>query len=899
MLNIDKAIYDTNLNICKNISRFDSSERGLLSQNILSQLRNLVEYIAEKIMANGSDTDPNDYKLKEKAISFIKGQGQYRFLNLFHSLLQKSVSHYTVDENGSERLMLKYYEYLIRIKTFLQDNFGMMIFENIDEFPLDTDPHFKEYYEKICEKVVQPNTSTNNSKYDDRCYVQKIKPFFVSGKIFYEITFTMANDKASKFDRVIAFTQHEISDFYAVKFLIRNDSIHIMGKKMPIQIIDSWQVSIRPCELDRFAAILGESIKSYSNYYEYRELMKFLTISKMSLNELVESDDEYYLYIKNQIFYKAKTVSFFKALDNCRTLIQNSSPGSNVVRYLLHKLNNKILKLQQSSEQCQLLSGLFLNYGCIPFDQMPFATSLLVHNPKIRDLMNCISDENRKHEFLARIIKNNSEHSGVLFTPLNDLKSFSNIDYLIQSYNSRLYYKQKKRSLKKYGDYIYVQEHADDSSEIIKNLFSLTFNGIQGYSSSVESWLRDYEIDCEEKRTAILNMFDSSSIALIYGSAGTGKSTLINHISNFFSDRDKIFLANTHPAVENMRRKVKTTNSDFKTIRSFLSKRNFHKQSDILIIDECSTVSNRDMRGIIETADFKLLILVGDVYQIESIHFGNWFSVAKSFVPDSVKIELTQPYRTKNQDLLTVWDRVRNLDIAILEPVVKNKYSQNLDDSLFERFEDDEIILCLNYDGLYGINNINRFLQGNNSNPSFEWGVSTYKINDPVLFNESERFAPLIYNNMKGNIINIIEEDSKIWFAIELDIAINEWDANGYDFELLGISEKNNSIIGFWVDKYKSTDDDEDTYGAVVPFQVSYAVSIHKAQGLEYNSVKIVITNEVEELISHNIFYTAITRTKEKLKIYWTPETEKHILSFLEARNYNRDSILLKNIYNL
>ena len=45
MNNIDKKIYDTNKVIEKNISKFDDSERGLLSQNILAQLRNLVEYI--------------------------------------------------------------------------------------------------------------------------------------------------------------------------------------------------------------------------------------------------------------------------------------------------------------------------------------------------------------------------------------------------------------------------------------------------------------------------------------------------------------------------------------------------------------------------------------------------------------------------------------------------------------------------------------------------------------------------------------------------------------------------------------------------------------------------------------------------------------------------------------
>ena len=46
MMQIDSAILATDKVICKNISRFDDLERGLLSQNILSQLRNFVEYIA-------------------------------------------------------------------------------------------------------------------------------------------------------------------------------------------------------------------------------------------------------------------------------------------------------------------------------------------------------------------------------------------------------------------------------------------------------------------------------------------------------------------------------------------------------------------------------------------------------------------------------------------------------------------------------------------------------------------------------------------------------------------------------------------------------------------------------------------------------------------------------------
>ena len=81
----------------------------------------------------------------------------------------------------------------------------------------------------------------------------------------------------------------------------------------------------------------------------------------------------------------------------------------------------------------------------------------------------------------------------------------------------------------------------------------------------------------------------------------------------------------------------------------------------------------------------------------------------------------------------------------------------------------------------------------------------------------------------------------------------------------------------------------------VLPFQIAYAVSIHKAQGLEYNSVKIVITDEVEELVTHNIFYTAITRAREKLKIYWTPEVEEKVIKRIKPRDISKDVELLKN----
>ena len=902
MLRIDKAILDTNAVICDNISQLSFADRGLLSQNILGQLRNFVEYIAIKAYSNGKDVDPNDYNLNVAALKDMQRRGDLRFFDRFHEMLQKSVSHYTVDKEGSERLMLKYYEHLLKIKLYLKQTFDLDVLENISDFPLNTDTELSDYYEKIAERIESPSALSYPVTYNDRYYVQKVKPFFSNQKIYYEVTFTAANANASKFDRVIAFTQHEIVDNYAVKFSIHNDMIRILDKDMSVLVIDGYEVSIRPCEWDNLSEIFGPRVKHSTNSNEYRELMRYLSVVRMSLTDLVSSDQDYYDFIKRQITARAQSVKIYETLDQCRNIIVDNKPGANVLRYLLHKMNNRVIKWQHRGEQCGELSNLYLNYGCIPFDRMPHCTSLRQHNPKIYDLFDSIPVSGHEHELFARYIKNNTEIEGHLFTPKAEIEGFENIDGLIRKYNSSLYYKHTGRRIEEYKDHLYIKSYVEDSTEIIKKLKELASSGVSQYTVSVDSWIsrESYIIDDDSKKEALRQMFANSHVALIYGSAGTGKSTLIKHISNFWADKDKIFLANTHPAVDNMRRKVTAGNSVYNTIATFLSKRNNNTNCDVLFIDECSTVSNDDMRRVLEKANFKLLVLVGDIYQIESIYFGNWFSIAQKFVPETSIFELTHPYRTTNNNLLTVWDRVRKLDDAIIEPLVKNGYVARLDESIFEHSEDDEIILCLNYDGLYGINNINRFLQNSNPNESVVWGINTYKVGDPILFNESNIFSPLIHNNSKGKIFGIHPGEQEIQFDIELEESINEIDAWEYGFELIGESEAGKSIISFTVSKYRSTDeDDEYNNSSVVPFQVAYAVSIHKAQGLEYDSVKIVITNETEERITHNIFYTAITRAKNKLKIYWSPETEQSVLGRLEVKNSTKDAHLLSRLSSL
>ncbi|WP_223837853.1 ATP-dependent RecD-like DNA helicase [Streptomyces venezuelae] len=498
----------------------------------------------------------------------------------------------------------------------------------------------------------------------------------------------------------------------------------------------------------------------------------------------------------------------------------------------------------------------------------------------------------RSHELLARRVKNNVERHGILYTPETDLAELGDVNELIEAYNNKLYYKHKERRLVRDKGHVFICGYEDDTVAIVEKLQERASSGIDGYSQAVERWLDETPrgIDDESKRDALKLLFSQSHVALIYGAAGTGKSTMVDHIANYFNDKEKLFLAHTNPAIDNLKRKVTAQNSTFRTISSQLYRSAADPEYDLLVIDECSTVSNTDLLKVLEKTSFKLLVLVGDVYQIESIQFGNWFGIIRSFLPNTSVFELKKPFRTKSESLLDFWEKVRNTDDAIAEAMARNGYSTVLDKTLFEAQSNDEIILCLNYDGLYGINNINRFLQSSNTGAETTWRVSTYKVGDPILFNEAERFRPLIYNNPKGRIVDIERFPGRIQFDVELDRSVSEFDVEGDELEWMG-----DATVRFSVYEHDISDEDDDSLNTSVPFQVAYAVSIHTAQGLEYDSVKIVITDANEDDITHSIFYTAVTRARERLRIFWTPETQQAVLKGLHRSSNPKDVALLSS----
>lgn len=173
----EQILRSSNNTICRHIDNLDALGRGAVSQDVLSNLRTFVEHAMFKIYAHATIYN---YLNIDQAINFVKTKGHLKFLWRFHAYLQIVASHYTLEPEDSERVMLKYYEFMLRIKDFLKTQYGLDVLANLDNFPLNIDRNLQEYYEKIAEKLRRRNHRADRASSDNmQYYVYKIKPFFV------------------------------------------------------------------------------------------------------------------------------------------------------------------------------------------------------------------------------------------------------------------------------------------------------------------------------------------------------------------------------------------------------------------------------------------------------------------------------------------------------------------------------------------------------------------------------------------------------------------------------------------------------------------------------------------------------------------------------------------------
>lgn len=887
---IEKNIYNIDSKICGIIDDYkilhDSQK---VADYVIQFLRTYLETIAARIYAYENPDKPTPIRGKDKwytqYIKALKETNEYGYIWMFHHSLQIVTSHYVPAEDGAVRFMAGHINLLYQLRNHMREMFGLNLMENLEDYPQERNEELNPYYRKIYNSLreIQVEESAEHTK--DRYYIMRKKYRFVDGRGFFEYTLAYAQEEITKFDRFVVYSFSDIPDNYSIQCDFAHTSVDFNGIDIDIKCLVAWTVSIRPCELEKIAAIAGYevTVRSYNTFY--RAMMKFLSKKGMNLLDILLADENDYDIYSEQVQI-GQTSKFAEVFNKLRDIIINDKSGCNIIRYLISFLRNDVIRDQLADCPNNRLSYLYLKNEAIPFDEMPYASSLYKHNVTTSRLHRCLDIDDCEHQYLSAIVNSEAYDSNTLYVAIDE-KSLDYYLYEKDIFNKSLYKseKQQLRRIESFFNYLYVKNYFELTKAIIGKLQQYTSEGVRDYLQTINGKKEVIErIDDNEKKKIVSNIFKHSRLGMIYGAAGTGKTKVAEHIAKIFDDKNILLLANTNAAKNNLQDRINNAFCDCYTVHDYIKNKNSNKIYDLVIVDECSTVCNEDILQLFEKCNSEAYLLLGDIHQIEAIKFGNWFNFARYFIEKNSVYELSIPYRAKNNNtLLDMWSYVRHYDENMFERLQANGYISTLDESIFEKTED-EIILCLGYDGLYGVNNINRYMQKVNPSNPVEWGNWVYKVGDKVLFNDNKRFGSVLYNNLKGTIVTIDRKDEEIVFQIQIDKKISDRDIFYTDLKLHDCACEGKSIVEFSVKKRIEKDSDTDYSEQVVPFQIAYAVSIHKAQGLEYKSVKVVITEDVDEQISHNIFYTAITRTTDKLKIYLSKETQKKLATkFVES----------------
>jgi hypothetical protein len=281
---MEKIIMARDEQITESLDRMDilNATRDDVSKRILTQLNDLcTATLLLNAMASGLEK-ANLQLAWERSLLNI----ETKYLGTFLKGL-RYIDNRIPDEGQSERLILKYYNFLWQIRKFMREHYGMSILNNLEKFPIKIDELDKEYYDLVASAINSIDISPRAVSMS-RFYVQKKVPFFVGTERFYEVVLQLASVYATKYNRVTVYTKENISTSYSVQIAYVDATINLWDITSKIKVITNWKVSIGPRCLNKLGKILKVQTKINSKYGEYIELMNFLTKTGMNFLDLID-----------------------------------------------------------------------------------------------------------------------------------------------------------------------------------------------------------------------------------------------------------------------------------------------------------------------------------------------------------------------------------------------------------------------------------------------------------------------------------------------------------------------------------------------------------------------------------------------------------------------------------
>lgn len=400
----------------------------------------------------------------------------------------------------------------------------------------------------------------------------------------------------------------------------------------------------------------------------------------------------------------------------------------------------------------------------------------------------------------------------------------------------------------------------------------------------------DFDAFSKEQEIAIKEAFNNM-LLVITGGPGTGKTTIIKAICNILNEHNLKFnlAAPTGRAAKRMQES--TENVAF-TIHRLIGIKpespipEFNEENtldcDYVIVDEASMIDIKLMDKLLKALSSKTaLILVGDHNQLPSVGAGN---VLKDILDTDIKsVKLKKIFRqAKESNIVVNAHKINDGLYPILNQKNKdfffiNSNSKKFQNDLLELVKNrlpnyykldpinDIQILAPSKKSLWGIVNINDLCQKElNKNPnSIKINNRIFKLGDKVM---------QVRNNYELESLNPDNFDDGVYNG---DIGrIIDIDKN---MESLKVEFYDGNIVSYKKEDVKDLD-------------LSYAITIHKSQGSEFDCVLIPMMPASFMLLNRNLLYTAITRAKKLVILLG----EKKILKQM-VRN-NNESKRLTNL---